>query len=137
MYNNIFFNSFNDKEYVRRHRDLQIISKYKHNKINCWEHFEIYGWNENRHKCFNDKSLLELYIQNKIKFKNITRIKTDITQNYIHEDEILITKNLNNKLRFNPKKISIDFINKIDTFILIIDFYNRGGGTTNFINHIV
>lgn len=72
----------------------------------------------------------------KIKSKYITKIETPITSNYIHEDDVLITKHYN-KLDFSPEKISLEYINYVENMILIIDFFNGGGGTTNFINQIV
>lgn len=67
---------------------------------------------------------------------NMREIESKSDLNFIDESDILITNHYN-KLNFNPQKINIEYFNYIDNFILIVDFFNLGGGTTFFINSIV
>lgn len=72
----------------------------------------------------------------KIKFKNIKNINSSINNNFIEEKNILITKYFNKKV-FYPTLVDIEYMQIINKFILVIDFNNCGGGTTQFINHII
>ena len=72
---------------------------------------------------------------------NFTKIKTTdsntSSNSFIYEENVLITKHYN-KLDFSPELINLNYINDIiDNFILLVDFSNKGGGTTKFINLIV
>jgi hypothetical protein len=54
----------------------------------------------------------------------------------LNENDILITRKPDTYSLFKPK-YNIEFINKLNNFILIVDFPNYGGGTTFFLNTIV
>ena len=59
----------------------------------------------------------------------------------LSEKDILITKFFNEEQHPNPRflkyKITEDTISTIQKFILVVDFFNGGGGTTYFLNQIV
>lgn len=110
-------------------------------------HWRIYGKKEKRqYKISEDKYYCETYFKlfynkdkdifnKKLNFKNIRYIKNDYTS-FIDAKDILNTVKINvSPLKF--QLIDNEYINKINDFILIVDFPNWGGGTTMFINQIV
>ena len=75
---------------------------------------------------------------NEITLKNEIKLVTETNLNSIDETEVLRTKLYNmNHSNYNPEKIDIKYLKYIDNFILIVDFPNSGGGTTEFINRII
>ena len=111
---------------VNYYRNKDLIKKIQRNiKTRKLSDLNIsYFKNIYTNEIFNDKLL----------FENI--VKIDSIRNSIDENNILITKNFN-VLNFKPELVDNNYINYIDNFILIVDFNNLGGGTTQFINRIV
>jgi hypothetical protein len=124
QFNNIINNS--KISYIKDKNLSNLVKKYK---------FDENKFNENK---FDETYFNKYYIYDKfnenINDLNITEYN-DITK-YIEENEILVTKNYTN-IEFKPDLIDESYIDYIDKFILIVDFPNWGGGTTNFINRII
>jgi len=62
----------------------------------------------------------------------------DVRNNYtkLNFSDILCTKYVNSPTRFYPK-YNINSLYNLNSFILIIDFQNLGGGTTFFLNSVI
>ena len=130
---------FDWKQYIDNYKDLRDAGILT--EKSATEHWIHNGKKENRHYYrFDINYFKKVYVNDifnkKLKLKNITIIKSDNEMNSLDESNVLITKHYN-RLNFNPEKIDIEYIDYIDNFILIVDFFNGGGGTTQFINHIV
>jgi hypothetical protein len=78
------------------------------------------------------------YINNQLD-KTITDVNDKYNFNsYMSETELLQTKLFyKNNVDFLKHKIEPTAINCINNFILVIDFFNGGGGTTYFLNQII
>jgi hypothetical protein len=130
---------FNWKQYIDNYKDLRdagIVTKEK-----AIEHWINYGKNEKRHYYSYDINYFKkIYItekfNDKLNFLDITKIEPKSNDNFIDEKKVLITKHYN-KLDFKPEKINIEYLNHVENFILVVDFFNGGGGTTQFINNII
>ena len=57
----ILFNNFDDIKYATIHEDLHT-KNFLNNKKKCWEHFNKYGWREERQNCFKKKNLLDTFL---------------------------------------------------------------------------
>ncbi len=130
---------FNWEQYVENYKDLReagITTKEK-----AIEHWIYNGRKEGRKYHIYDMMYFKKIYTNdifntKITLKNIKNLGTILTTSSIEEKNVLVTKHYN-KINFNPEKIDIEYLKYVENFILIIDFYNGGGGTTQFINYIV
>jgi hypothetical protein len=137
--NNQLEKDFNWKQYINNYTDL--INACIDTEKKAIEHWIYNGRKEGRtYYKYDINYFKNIYVNDiynkKISLKNIVKIESDKEQDSIDESNILITKHYN-KLDFNPEKIDIEYIKYIENLILIVDFFNGGGGTTHFINHMV
>ena len=109
-------------------------------EISAIYHFLNYGYFENRiytvnnlfHKynyLYTQKDLIENY-DTTILHNNITYYNFEINNSQLHIDYLKNT-------HFNCSYETIDNLNLLKSFILVIDFPNYGGGTEFFINTII
>lgn len=70
---------FDYNKYSIVHEDLKHM---RDNKKKCWDHFQRYGWKENRVNCFTEEEILEKYIQFKKSGDSIFNIPKIIHQTY-------------------------------------------------------
>ena len=114
-------------------------------------HYKVHGKKENR--IFSKKQLKEIILNNnEFNFKkhqnlehelNMLKITEDssIKKYYLNENIKIIENNLSSSMVDNIIKKEIDFsnfdINEIESYILIIDFPEWGGGTTKFLDTII
>jgi hypothetical protein len=66
---------------------------------------------------------------------NYTLYNNNSVYDYLHSDKLVLTKIFNKE--HTTTKINNSILDKINTFILIVDLNNGGGGTTIFLNKIV
>ena len=145
---------FNWKEYVDINEDLYYIKSEQQAK----HHYVKHGYYEDRKYSIlnlnlnlndNKNNILNMpYTYFDTKDNKIYDNVTDYTNNsdyvnnsWLNEKDILITKFFNEEKHPNPKflkyKITEDTISILQKFILVVDFFNGGGGTTYFLNQIV
>ena len=115
--------------YLKLNQDLDKNSNEEDTK----QHYLNYGIFENRQYNYNFNIIKQCDIFNNIsmsldKYKNIDYCEN----NFINEYEI--KENLPRCQHNCKEKINISVLN---TFILIVDFHNGGGGTTTFIESII
>ena len=112
------FPDFNYKQYARNYIDL---NKYINNKFYLEHHWLKVGIVENRTYFIICKS----------------KLIDDNNNTSLDECDIHYTRTFNMPEIIKCNIITLNKFNKIDNFILIIDFSNLGGGTTFFINTII
>jgi hypothetical protein len=69
------------------------------------------------------------------KARQITDYKCDNADSFLLDDNITYTKQYNTK--YSYAVVSSSMLNKIDNFILVVDFPNLGGGTSFFLDTII
>ena len=130
---------FNWKNYVLLNKDLTNVE----NNIQAMVHYINFGIKENRiYKLYNNESKINNIPKldlgkNKLKLK-IQVLDNDNIVDYIEENNILKTRQFH-KVDPNFLKYETDSLifNEINSFVLVIDFNNGGGGTTIFLNRII
>jgi hypothetical protein len=150
-------NNENTKYYNKINKSMpnQVISmktqqKYLNEKIKYntekeeWEKKKE-EWEKNKEELENEELEKEKEINflNFLKKKQINKLnkyglyinQLDNTSMF-NENDILITRKSDTYSLFKPQ-YNIEIINKLNNFILIVDFPNYGGGTTFFLNTIV
>ena len=138
-YKNIPFD-FNWQEYILIHKDLNHLNSESEAKY----HYAVQGYLEEREYSFinltnENKNIINMpYINIKLD-KTITDVDYKYNINScMSETELLKTKLFyKNNVNFLKHKIDQSSVNFINNFILVVDFFNGGGGTTYFLNQIV
>ena len=146
--NGITYDEFDWITYINNYKDLRISYKTKEE---AWCHWVNYGNYEGRtyHQIINSnmnnnyiqKSYIDVFFNIQISYNNIDSInfkqyKNNINNDHINESFIIETKNYDNNI-YNWEIVDNNIIDDLDSFIIIIDFPNLGGGTTQFINRII
>jgi hypothetical protein len=129
--------NFDWKTYLSINKELQNICS---NKEECINHYKTVGYFENKkYICENlfekynffytKQKFIEKY-DNKIIHSNITYYNSENATSYLHMDYFKNTL-------FNYSPNSIDDLDILKEFIVIVNFGNLGGGTGFFMNSII
>jgi hypothetical protein len=132
---------FNWLEYLEQNADLK--DKIKNEK-SAIQHYLKKGFFENRPykkriDIHRDLNTFDSYYNNIPIDNNYENHNQNLYYDELHDNNIIRTILINKEknsdfLKFN---VSEDIVDKIHNFVLIIDFFNGGGGTTFFLNTIV
>jgi hypothetical protein len=135
---------FNWEYYLENNKELKNDIKSEEMAI---KHYLKKGFFQNRiySKIIDPtKELFDLpkyYLNEKYDNNNLVIYKDDLLFDQLHEHEILQTiqfcKNLDINTSFLKYSVDEEVLNKLKSFVLVIDFYNGGGGTTFFLNTII
>jgi hypothetical protein len=146
--------NFNWKNYLKINHDLKDKIKTKEKAI---EHYLKKGFFEDRIYAKIIEPTKQLFALPPIIIENSSDYISDYNSDYIsdynnvdmydgedlfydeiHENDILRTCQFNNfDINFLKNTIDESTLNKLDNFILVVDFNNGGGGTTFFLNTII
>jgi hypothetical protein len=122
--------NFNWRDYLQLNPDL----KQDCNEDDAKHHYLNYGFYENREYNFNFNFY---HIKRYKNCSDISMFDSNVDINYCNNsfiNEYEITQDLPRDNYNSKEKINFDLLN---TFILIIDFSNIGGGTSFFIESII
>jgi len=131
---------FQWKEYINCNEDLKNVIQSEEFAI---QHYLNHGFFENRIYIKPINPTIELnnypnYYVNEKYNNNYELCNSNLLHDEMHENDILKTMQINKKdENFLKYTVNEDIINKLDDFILVIDFSNGGGGTTFFLNTII
>jgi hypothetical protein len=131
---------FQWEEYINSNEDLKTHITTEESAI---KHYLNFGFFENRIYAKRINPTLELnnlpsYYVNEKYNDNYEVYDSNLDYDELHEINILKTMQINNTdQNFLKYKVNEDILNKLNDFILVIDFFNGGGGTTFFLNSII
>ena len=128
---------FNWKNYIKMNSDIKHIT----NESEARKHYRDYGINENRpYKLNNNNTNLFTLPSSQLLISN--QSDKDYDKNmYVYscldEIDIVLTKPFFENVNYKQYSVDENILNNLNSFWLIIDFDNGGGGTTFFLNTIV
>jgi len=132
---------FSWEEYIVCNPDL---NQEIQTKTAATEHYLKNGFFENRSysKIISSAENLNNYPAHYVNEKydnNYNDHQTELFHDELHENNILRTITIKEDIKSNFLKYSVseDILYKLNEFILVIDFFNGGGGTTFFLNTII
>ena len=128
---------FNWKAYIKLNPDV----KYLTNEADAMKHYCDYGVDANRTYDTHNNTNVNLHKlpspQLLISNHTIFADKTTNIYSSLHDTDILLTKPFFNMSSYKQYSVNEKILDNINSFVLIIDFDNGGGGTTFFLNTIV
>ena len=128
---------FDWKAYIKLNPDV----KYLTNKADAMKHYCDYGIDAHRKYYTHDNNNLNLCKlpspQLLTSSQAIYAEKTKNIYSSLNDADILLTKPFFNISNYKQYSVNEHIMNNLNSFFLIIDFENGGGGTTFFINTII
>ena len=128
---------FNWKSYIKLNPDVKNLT----NKVDAMKHYSDYGVDAHRKYYTHDNNNLNLYKLPSPQFLTSSHAifaeKTTNICSSFNDADILLTKPFFTSSNYKQYSVNEHIINNLNSFFLIIDFDNGGGGTTFFINTIV
>jgi len=128
---------FNWKTYIKVNPDVKGLT----NKTDAMKHYRDYGIDSHRKYYTHDDNNQNLVkLPSPQLLTNNSAIFTEKTTNIyssFNETDILLTKPFFITSNYKQYSVSENIMDNLNSFFLIIDFENGGGGTTFFLNAIV
>ncbi len=126
----IYFSQNMQQFNIGKVSDINSAKLFSSNNEDCFGIHQIWNSFVNWKNIIIDYNIKLLYNKNK-------EIYADHKYSYLYENSIINTRPIGSESDTFIKKLSKISIDELDDFVLVLDFYNGGGGTTRFLNTIV